>query len=572
MDNSNPDNQFTNKPNIPETQPPSDPNRFGPAQPSTSQTQAPQPQQEQRPMARPDIPQVISNNQKPKRRWRKVLLTLLVIAILAVGGWFAYQKFYNKESDSTATVKRESKDIPSLSIGLEEVDYGNLYPDMGTNEYSFLVNAQIFEGLVRYENRSKIVPALATDWSNPDSKTWVFTINKNIKFHDGNTVTAKDVKYSLDKVIASKSDLADTFASTIASVEVIGPDKVKIATTDADPTLLNRLAFLYIIDDELPAGEEPSMAGTGPYYVKPGTKTSHTEVQLAAFDSYHGGKPKTRELSFGSEKSVDALIKAFDDGKYNIIGTVSPERAGTEKGAYKFVSVEPDVHFIAFNTVREGPLQKKKVREAIRYALDPLAIGRARDNEVTPLSQMIPESIPGYNPAIAPYEQNTEKARKLLKEAGYPDGVTLTFSTSDTDKSTNEFVSELKKAGINLKIDQHNDFDEFIDYFLSGKPEMYTVDYSSDTLDGLDIFRTTISDAYYKNPEFYQTLDKAGATIDPATRLKLLQDAALILDKDIPVVPLSTEDNLWLMDKDYKITQDMPSSYISVYFYKVQQK
>jgi ABC-type transport system substrate-binding protein len=67
-------------------------------------------------------------------------------------------------------------------------------------------------------------------------------------------------------------------------------------------------------------------------------------------------------------------------------------------------------------------------------------------------------------------------------------------------------------------------------------------------------------------------LNQAGATIDPAKRLKLLQDAAVVINSDVPVVPLSTEDNLWLMDKDYAIKQDMPSSYISVYFYDVRLK
>jgi ABC-type transport system substrate-binding protein len=118
-----------------------------------------------------------------------------------------------------------------------------------------------------------------------------------------------------------------------------------------------------------------------------------------------------------------------------------------------------------------------------------------------------------------------------------------------------------------------DDFGEFIDYFISGKAEMYYIAYASDTLDGVDIYQATLTSSdNYKNDEVSKLLDESAETVDPAKRLKLLQDVAVVADEDVPVVPLSTRDNLWLMNKDYDIAQDMPSSFLSVYFSKAQLK
>lgn len=519
--------------------------------------------------SQPPTPQVVTSNSGGGKRWPKRLLVIVLIAAVAAGGWFLYDKVIKKTpADTTATGRQ--KTIPLIRVGSLQADYGKLYPDMAPNDYAFTTNAQMFEGLVRYEGKGNIVPDIASTWSNPDDKTWLFTIKKNIKFHDGHTLTANDVKYSLDTVRNSDSDLAQTFASTITAVDVTGADKVRIATSDPDPTLLNKLTFLYIIDANMPKNAEPSQAGTGPYEIKPGTTPSDQRVQMVAFNGYHGGRPKTQALDFGNEDSVDNLIKAFGNHKYDIVGFVPRDKAQAMKRTPQFSTTESDVDFIGFNTVKPGPVQNKLVREAIRYGLDAGAIGRARGTDVTSLSQLVPPSIPGYNPAIAVYKRDIDKSKELLTQAGYPNGLTLRYSVStDTPEMNEEVVKEMKQIGITLTIDQHPDFDEFISYFSKGQAELFSVDYTSDTLDALDIYQTTLQSANYDNPKLTDLLNQAGMTVDPAKRLKLLQQAAVIIDQDVAVVPLTTEKDHWLMAQKYTIQQDMPSAYLPVYFYKV---
>ncbi len=542
----------------------------GPAAPPEDKT--PGDAEEQAPAPSGHMPEVVvshHNGGGRGRRGLKIVAWAVILVLVAGLCWFAY-KYTQKKPAAPATAK--SKDISLLKIAMNRADYGKIYPDMSLSEFSYLVNDQMFEGLVRYEDKSKIVPELASDWTNPDRNTWVFTIKSGIKFHDGHTLTAKDVKYSLDSIKTGGSDLAQTFDDTIVSVEVTGSNKVKITTTRPDPVLLNKLASLFIIDADLPKGDEPSQAGTGPYRIKPGTTPTSNHIQMVAFNAYHGGKPQTHALDFSTADGTKALTKGLKDGKYNIIGPVSPSIA-KEANASEFVASEANVEYVGLNTVKAGPLQKKQVRQALRYALDPLAIAMAADNtEPTALSQLIPQSIPGYNPAIKSYGQDVAKAKQLLKQAGYPDGITLTLSTANGKKQTDEITNELKKAGITLKVDQYTDFDKFINHFVNGNAETYIVDYSSDTLDGLDIYNSTIPPFYYSNPKLADLLDQAGTETDPAKRLKILQEVAVIVDQDVPVVPLYSENDIWLMDQNYVLHQDLPSAYISVYFSKVHRQ
>ena len=347
---------------------------------------------------------------------------------------------------------------------------------------------------------------------------------------------------------------------------------MKITTTAPDPVLLNKLAFLYVVDANLPKGDEPSQAGTGPYEIKAGTQPTSTSVKMVAFNDYHGGQPTTKALNFSSVESSKSLLSGLKNHTYNIVGpNLKVTNPQDVKNAKKFTVNESNVSFIAMNTIKPGPLKNKMVREAIRYALEPQTISKADATESTPISQLIPPSIPGYNPSIAPYKQNITKAKKLLAQAGYPKGLTIRYSTSDSPAKSAKIINQLKQVGITAKLDYHADFNEFIDYFSAGSADLYDIEYSSDTLDGLDIYQTTLSDTNYKNTKVTALLAQAATTTDQSKRLKLLQEVATVVDQDIPVIPLYAQEDVYWLDKNYDIHQDMPSSLISAYFYKVHQ-
>lgn len=522
------------------------------------------------PVSTGEPPQAVVSSPGGGSRWLKILIIIFVIVLVCVAGWFIYDKVI-KAQPAAAPVKQDPN-IALLKIGILQANYGNLYPNMSLNENSYMVNAQMFDGLVKYQNKNKITPDLATSWKNPDSTTWVFTLKKDVKFHDGHTMTANDVKYSIDTLMAATSDFAKTFTGSLASVAVESTNQVKITTKSADPALLNKLAFVYITDAHVPQGQNESMGGTGPYEIKSGTTPSNTRYQLVAAKNYSGPTPTVHALDFGSESDQGKLVSAFKAGQYNIVGPISPSGTKSAPNAEQFVTSDPDIDYIGFNTVKAGPLQNKQVREAIRYAISPQAINGARDTQGALTGQLIPDSIPGYNPSITAYKQDVGKAKQLLAQAGYPNGLTIRYSyTADSPQTSTELTKELKAIGITLTPDPHSDLNEFVHYVTSGQADMYSADYTSDTLDGLDIYQTTLSSANYNSAQFTALLSQATTTTDPAKYQKLLQDAAKLADQDVAAVPISTGENIWLMDKGYAINQDMPHSSISVYFSGVHQ-
>src|SRR5665811_2299366 len=176
-----------------------------------------------------------------KVNWKLISLVLAVIALLGIGTYFVMKLSEGDDATPTEVVKNE---IPLLRVSLINGPLNEIYYDV-VNDGAVAVNNQMYEGLVAYENVNKIVPRLADSWSNPDIQTWVFTLKQNVVFHSGNLLTAEDVKYALEN---SETVNVGGLGSSIASVEVVDANTVKVVTDGPDPLLLGKLAGLWIID------------------------------------------------------------------------------------------------------------------------------------------------------------------------------------------------------------------------------------------------------------------------------------------------------------------------------------
>jgi peptide/nickel transport system substrate-binding protein len=504
-------------------------------------------------------------NQAPKKSRAKVFAFIIVILILAgaVSGYLIHN--HDKTKSKNLGI------IQNLNVGIEEGALGNsLYPDGSASDTAgnILVNYQIFDGLVNYENQNQIEPDLATGWTTPNPTTWIFTLKSGIKFHDGNTMTPADVVYSLDLLKNQNNDYSQTFATTLKTIQADGPNKVKIVTTQPDPVLLNKLAFLYILDKNLPKGDNRSLAGTGAYELKPGTSMTNNAVHLVAVKNFHGGQVLTKNVNIYHSLTYASLLNGFKTHKYDIAGQV-PTKDQNLAGSFKYVEQDNSVDFLGLNTT-SGPLSNKLVRQAMQYALNPVQLAAQADGiKATAIGQLIPPSIPGYNPSILPVTQNIAKAKQLMAEAGYANGVTLNYAAGGPTPTTAVLVDQLKQIGITLNIDNTTDLNDMINNFINGKTQIVVLAYSSSTLDGADVLDSTIPPADFSNPEFFKLVNQATTTINPSTRLQLLEQAETIVQQNVPAIPLFYDDNVYLMDKRYVIHQDLPALYTSVYFYKV---
>jgi ABC-type transport system substrate-binding protein len=233
------------------------------------------------------------------------------------------------------------------------------------------------------------------------------------------------------------------------------------------------------------------------------------------------------------------------------------------------------VSFVGLNTLKAGsPLESLAARQAAAYALDIPAILKAGGLRGDQASQLVPPAIPGYSPAIHDTPYNPAKAKALLasvKDASVP--LTLSYPAGDASQVT-EIAKELNAVGFNVTTSEQPDINSLINLALSGKTDMYYATYTSDILDGLDIINSiVVGNANYDNASVSKLADQASSTLDPATRIGLLQKIALQVAADAPDIPLYTQTQTYALGKpSYHLQVDIPSTDAGVYFWQAYQQ
>lgn len=501
-----------------------------------------------------------------KRRWPKYLVIILFIVILIVGVFFALDYIRKPDSDKTSGTAKH--DIQSLTVGVVSGSTKVAYTPDDIDSYAQSVYAQIYEGLVAYQDKTKIVPLLATGWSNPDSSTWDFQLAKGVKFSNGDLMTSADVVYSIKQAIQTPDGV---YSGTIKDIKPLGDYQVEITTSSPDPFLLNKLTFLMILDSRV---SDPNAAiGTGPYKLKPGVKPTDTKVSLVANDAYHGGHVYTRNLKFVVEESEDVASADLKSGKINIAGEFTSDNpAGLKNFNYqKLIANDAAVNFVSINSVAPGPLQKLEVRQALRDSIDVPKLIKDSDLAADPSYQMVTPTIPGYNPSLTAPKQDVAHAKALLAQAGYPNGVTLTLEASSTNAAVaRQIAAQAKNAGFTINVTEQTDFDQFISDLVGGKLQLGLISYGSDTLDGGDVFTQAVQQTEnFKSAALDDYLDQAASTVDQQKRLQILQKTSKLINDNVATLPLYNRHRLWAMDKPYMIQFDSLSAAPGIYFSKV---
>jgi len=512
-------------------------------------------------------PQPKKHKKHPILRVMLIFITLVIILILTLVGWIYARHI-------SITFGSKNKDISILRGAVFEGDMSQFAPTMGSDDSTLYLNRQIFEGLVRFKDQTKITPWLATSWNNPDDTTWVFTLKQGVKFHTGNTMTAKDVVYSYNQL---KQNSAYSYVfSTIKDVQALGDNQVKITTKTVDPVLINRLADMFIIDSTADGKADP-VYGTGPYELKPGTTATKDQVNLVAFPDYHGGHIYTHEVQVRvySDQDTTATALGFLKGNLNIIGFVPSGVAATAKTLRFHINSkdDPSVYMLQFNTQdKNSPLANLKIRQAIYQTIDVPSLLEAigRSDTGTIADQVLSPLIPGYNPDIQRPPQDTNAAHQLVKDAGYANGATITLTVySAAEDAGKEIARQLAAVGITVKLDVRSDVTQLAADQAAGKLEAAYFAEGSSIIDASDVFQA-LDGVVYKNSAAEALMQKADSTFDSTQRLEDLKQVSKILADDVAVVPLYTNRLQWITDKAYIMPQDELTNGFGVYLANVQ--
>jgi len=460
-----------------------------------------------------------------------------------------------------------------------------LDPHMATDTTSARAYILMFDTLVtNSDDGQKILPWLAESWSvSPDSKVWTFKLRKGVHFHKeteggkptangGREVTAEDWKWSFERMIRDKSprayfidmiegyqEMADGKAREWKGVKAV--DKYTLQFTLREPfaPFISVLAYqaLCVVpkEDVMKHGKDFKFhpVGTGAFTFE--SWKQDQKVTLNRNPNYWRKDAEGRQLPYLDGFEIVVIPEStvaweeFKKGNINFINDV-PERQVKEArellGDNFLFAPQPGIYYFGFNMTKEPFKNNKKLRQAMNYAID-----RERMNDLVmeglfmPAAGVLPPSMPGFNKNLKGYDYNPEKAKQLLAEAGYPNGleVTIQVNQSARNKAIAEAAqAQLAEIGIKMNI-KIVDWGVHLDMLDRGECEMYRMGWVVDYLDPDNFLYVNLSSrnlgikgnySNYKNDEVDKLLNEARVISDQKKRIAMYQKAEEIIVDDAP--------------------------------------
>lgn len=464
----------------------------------------------------------------------------------------------------------------SLTYGSAE-RIATLDPQMSLDITVFAVSQHIFDPLVIRDETGTIQPCLAESWEMVDPCTWRFRLRRGVRFHDGTPLTAECVKYTLDRLVnpSTKSPQAVLWAD-LKDVQVVDESTVVVRTTRPIGPLLYNLALVPIlpVGADTKPGFSQKPVGTGPFKVVRWSKGDR--LVLEANRDYWRGSPKIDRLEWREIPEAATRVSALESGEVDVVNNVPPEEVPRLKqNPHVTLMSTPSYRsvFLWMNCGR-APFDNPKVRDAVRYAVDPEPIvnhvlGGSARRARGPLA-------PGIFGAceLEPYSYDVERAKKLLVEAGYPTGFEVTLKFAEMDVKMKEVAEaiahQLGKVGIRVNLVQQ-DVAVWTSDLLALRWDMVTAGGTCLTGDADFILRrlyhSSAKRTGYVNSELDRLLEDGQTNVDQNARAQAYARAQKLLWDDGPAV--------WLFEyvatyaADTKVRGFRPRPDDMVNFYKV---
>lgn len=371
-------------------------------------------------------------------------------------------------------------------------------PHRDVGVMSMTVNSNVYDSLLVRDQAMQITPALATSFKRVNPTTLELTLRKGVVFHNGDPFEAKDVKFSIDRVLSKTEPSPQRgWLNTVESVQVVDTHTVRLVTNAPDPVLPARLTLIAMVSKVYveKVGSEGLAAqpvGTGPYRVGKWVRGDY--VDLDAFANYWGAKPSIERARFRAIPDVAARIAALQAKNVHLITNLPPDYVEPikKRADLKVVSIRsPRVLFIGLVNTRPGPLQDQRVRQAINHAVNVDAIVQSlllgngiRSGDVNGhLLRLL-----GVDFKSRLYDYDPVKAKKLLAEAGYPDGFQIDMDSPNgryvMDRDIAQVVaSQLGAVGIKVNLKVH-EWGTYSQMFTTHKvAPMYMLGWSLPSMD-----------------------------------------------------------------------------------------
>jgi len=440
----------------------------------------------------------------------------------------------------------------------------------------------VFDSLVTPDDRLRPQPGLAESWRVIGDTIYEFKLRRGVRFHDGSEFDAQDVAYTLERLpkVPNGDRLTAGKLQPISKVEVVDRYTVRLHTARPDSGILRALGQLFILPKKLGAdvasdqfSNGKAAIGTGPFKFVSWTRGDR--MVLARNDAYWGEKPAFDKVEFRVIRNSASRVAALQAGDVDMIDFVPPldvPKLGRDPKIDIFKASAARVILLELDTVRDqtpfvtdhngkpldrNPFKDIRVRQAISHAINrQLIVDRVMEGLAEPATQPMPAGFGGYNDTLKVPAYDPERAKKLLAEAGYPNGFAMTLHcTNDRYVNDTAFCQAigqmLARVGIRVTVDtmpgsvyfpkfNERAFSAFILGWGNSSGDassiLTSVVHSPDKASGRGSWNKT-----YANPALDAAIDKALGTVDDQRREALYAETMKTIMDDAAIVPLHAQ-------------------------------
>lgn len=347
----------------------------------------------------------------------------------------------------------------------------------GTREVLF----NIFEGLVKPNSDGEMIPAVAEKYTlSEDGTTYTFTLREGVKFHNGQTVTAEDVVYSINRCAAvpegQERPLVAAF-SAVKSVEALDEKTVAVTIAQRDLEFISYMTAAIIPADY--ENQDTAPVGTGPF--KFVSRTPQQDFVMERFEDYWGAPAWLDKVTYKICENADALVMNLNGGSIDLCAHLTSAQASQLNQNFQVLEGTMNLVQAIYLNNQAKPFDNQLVRQALCYAIDRQGImDMVADGHGTAVGSSIYPAFTKYflPELVDKYPHDVAKAKELLAQAGYPDGFDMTISVPNNYQphmDTAEVVAEqLREAGINVTI-QPVEWSTWLDTIYNGRQFQATV-------------------------------------------------------------------------------------------------
>lgn len=545
-----------------------------------------------------------------KRRWWSGVLILVLAVMVGIAGCGGGSNEAAPEPGNEPAPEQEATVQDTLIFG-RGGDSVALDPGIVTDGESLKIAQQVYDTLLSYEPGStKVQPSLAESWEvAEDGLTYTFKLRQGVKFHDGTDFNAEAVVFNFERWSDPASEYkfeGDSFdyydsmfgsedSRVIKEVTAVDEHTVQFTLNQPQAPFLQNIAMSSFGIASPTAVKEKTTnfksepVGTGPFVFKEWKRNDSITLEKNP-DYWQEGLPKLNKVIVRSIPDNTARFNALQNGEIDIMEDLNADDLTVLESNANLQKIERpsfNVGYIGFNT-KKKPFDDKKVRQALNHAVNKQAIVDAFFGGSAQVAKNpLPPTLWGYNDEIQDYAYDPEKAKALLAEAGYPDGISeaLTFYAMpvsrpympDGRKVAEAIQADLEKIGVTVSI-QSPEWATYLDDLKAGeKDDLYMLGWTGDNGDP-DNFIYTLLDkdtipgnnrSFYVNEELHTILVEAQKEVDQDKRAELYKQAQVIIKEDAPWIPLVHTTPLMAASSNLKGYTPSPTGsepYASIYF------